>query len=142
MYSPGYHRPAAKRRTSGVLYLLLFTLALRALIPLGYMPDAGALRDGRIQIALCTAAGVSTMPAAMVPPVPDAPASDKATTGTDCAFSLLSQQAQAVPASTAAPALWVVLFSSSAPVADNTTLPAAGTHGPPLGSRAPPSVLG
>ncbi|HTN65003.1 MAG TPA: DUF2946 family protein [Burkholderiaceae bacterium] len=130
------------RHAPGVLYLLLFALALRALIPLGYMPDAGALRDGRIQIVLCTAAGVSTMPAAMDPLAQDQPATDKATSGTDCAFSLLSQQAQALPASATAPALWVVLFSSPAPVADNTTLPAAGTQGPPLGSRAPPSVLG
>ncbi|SAI20101.1 Uncharacterised protein [Bordetella ansorpii] len=37
--------------------LLLFALTLRALVPAGYMPDVQALREGRLALEFCAAAG-------------------------------------------------------------------------------------
>ena len=40
-----------------LLCLLALATVLRALVPVGYMPDAAALRQGRLQISFCSAAG-------------------------------------------------------------------------------------
>lgn len=39
--------------------LLLF--ALHAILPVGFMPDFGALRDGRFEVVICTSAGTQTV---------------------------------------------------------------------------------
>ncbi|SAI66183.1 Uncharacterised protein [Bordetella ansorpii] len=50
--------PALARPPSLVLFgLLLFALTLRALVPAGYMPDVRALREGRLALEFCAAAG-------------------------------------------------------------------------------------
>ncbi|RIJ00139.1 DUF2946 domain-containing protein, partial [Achromobacter sp. K91] len=55
-------------RARGVLWLALLALALRALVPAGYMPDARALHDGRLEVTFCSAAGdVSTLALALSP---------------------------------------------------------------------------
>lgn len=52
----GWRRPS-------VLWLAALLLALRALIPTGFMPDPGALRAGRFELVYCSAYG--PMPAGM-----------------------------------------------------------------------------
>ena len=41
--------------------LIICCLLLRALVPVGFMPDIGAARDGVFTIVVCTAAGFSTI---------------------------------------------------------------------------------
>ena len=51
-------QPAARAaRATALLWLALMALALRALVPAGYMPDVGALHDGRLEVTFCSAAG-------------------------------------------------------------------------------------
>lgn len=50
-------RHASAARARGVLWLALLALTLRALVPTGYMPDARALHDGRLEVTFCSAAG-------------------------------------------------------------------------------------
>ncbi|WP_459615437.1 hypothetical protein [Bordetella sp. 2513F-2] len=57
MSSPAVPARSFRAGARLLLCLLLLALGLRALIPLGYMPDAQALREGRLQISFCTAAG-------------------------------------------------------------------------------------
>uniref|UniRef100_UPI0039F040CE DUF2946 family protein n=1 Tax=Bordetella sputigena TaxID=1416810 RepID=UPI0039F040CE len=40
-----------------LLCLLLLAVGLRAMIPVGYMPDTAALRHGVVRISLCTSTG-------------------------------------------------------------------------------------
>jgi hypothetical protein len=40
-----------------VVRLLLFSIALRALIPLGYMPDVSAASKGVFKVVICTSTG-------------------------------------------------------------------------------------
>ena len=124
-------------RAEGVLWLALVALALRALVPAGYMPDARALHDGRLEVTFCSAAGA--LPGLSVPfPADDGGKAghDTAGTGAQCPFGLLAHVAPAP-----APALTPLLLapagqapSSPAPRA----LPIQPAQGPPLGSRAPP----
>lgn len=52
-----------------MLWLALLTLVLRALVPTGYMPDARALHDGRLEVTFCSAAGdLSTFSLALASP--------------------------------------------------------------------------
>src|SRR3546814_16686506 len=44
-------------RTHILLCLLALATLFRALVPVGYMPDAAALRQGRFEISFCSAAG-------------------------------------------------------------------------------------
>ena len=69
---PGMSRrvPPPARRPSLLLFgLLLFALTLRALVPAGYMPDVQALREGRLALEFCAAAGGLPM-ALHTPPAP------------------------------------------------------------------------
>ncbi|MCK3374200.1 hypothetical protein MZH47_30105, partial [Escherichia coli] len=50
-------RTAGAPRVRGVLWLAFLALLLRALVPTGYMPDARALHDGRLEVTFCSAAG-------------------------------------------------------------------------------------
>lgn len=52
-------RPASGTRLMPCL--LLLAVVLRALIPVGYMPDTAALRQGVIRISLCTSTGAVPM---------------------------------------------------------------------------------
>lgn len=47
----------AARSTHVLPCLLLLAVVLRALIPLGYMPDPAALRQGLFRMSLCSAGG-------------------------------------------------------------------------------------
>lgn len=43
------------------LWVLLGVFALRALIPVGYMPDFGSLAEGTLKIVICTGVGSKTI---------------------------------------------------------------------------------
>jgi hypothetical protein len=63
---------------------------LRCLIPLGFMPDVAALKQGVVQLALCSATALTPAPAAPAPAAPDH-APDKAQhVGEMCGFAALS----------------------------------------------------
>jgi hypothetical protein len=44
-----------------IVRLLLFAFALRALIPVGFMPDLAAARNGNFQVVICTVQGMMTV---------------------------------------------------------------------------------
>jgi hypothetical protein len=126
-----------------VLAALMLALVLRAVIPVGYMPHTGALRDGRIQITFCTTAGSG----AAVPMIlaglfaEDDEHSKNALSGTDCPYGVLSFLAAGLPPTALALAHHAGVSASTAHVFDNTALPPSPARGPPLGSRAPPLLL-
>ncbi|MBS0239354.1 MAG: hypothetical protein JSR89_13100 [Proteobacteria bacterium] len=43
------------------LWALLGVFTLRALIPVGYMPDFGSLAEGKLKVVICTGAGSKTI---------------------------------------------------------------------------------
>jgi hypothetical protein len=125
-------------RVRAVLWLALLALTLRALVPAGYMPDARALHDGRLEVTFCSAAGDLPSFALALPADKDKAAHDAAGSGAQCPFGLL---AHLTPAPSAALAPLVLAASRQAPPKPtHRALPAQGAQGPPLGSRAPPAL--
>ena len=126
------------------LYVMLLALALRALVPAGFMPDAGALRDGRLEMAFCSGSGVQTIVVDTHHQNHGAPASgdlpQQQSQSNDCPFSVLSAL-PAMPAMDLAPAALPLLLSplQASPYAAPAF--AAIPQGPPLGPRAPPFHL-
>lgn len=43
------------------LWVLLGVFALRALVPVGYMPDFGSLAEGTLEVVICTGVGSKTI---------------------------------------------------------------------------------
>lgn len=144
--------PRLLRRTPRSVWQLLLCLTvlafvLRALVPLGFMPAAQAMPDGKLVLSFCTAGGMqmslpmslSNESAAADAAAADAPAD--AVPGSDCPFGLLA--AQAMP-----PAPVLELLQGAVATRDVTVafvyqaLPPLPAQGPPLGSRAPPFYLG
>ncbi|WP_313388427.1 DUF2946 family protein [Achromobacter aegrifaciens] len=125
-------------RARGVLWLALLALALRALVPAGYMPDARALHDGRLEVTFCSAAGdVSAL--ALSPEDKGKAGHDTADAGALCPFGLLAHVAPAP-----APALTPLLLAAgrhALPAPASATPPTPAAAGPPLGSRAPPRLV-
>lgn len=137
MLTTGYHQYTNNWRARGVLCLLWLALVVRSVIPIGYMPDTSALRDGRIVITFCTAQG--TVPATFASLFGDNnPHPTDILSGNDCPFCSLSHEALNLPVLSALRALPVAIFSVRAFTFNNTALPVLGARGPPLGSRAPP----
>lgn len=133
-----------------MLCMMLLALSLRALVPAGFMPDAGALRDGRLEMAFCSGNGPQTIAvelhggmhhgAAFSPAKSPADQQNPQSQSNDCPFSVLS----ALPAmpSIALAAIGLPLLLLSVQLAPRLKpLPAILFQGPPLGSRAPPSHL-
>lgn len=123
-----------------LLGLLLLSVIARGAIPAGYMPDAAALKQGRIEISLCVAGHVTSVPMWL-----DAGSKDGGLEGNDasaetCPFWLHAHQQAAMPAT--APAIALPLPRTLPPPAPPPflVLAAHGPTGPPLGSRAPPQV--
>ncbi|MGY6272555.1 DUF2946 family protein [Achromobacter denitrificans] len=129
--------PGSAARLQAVLWLALLALALRALIPAGYMPDSRALHDGRLEVTFCSAAGgPPSLALALSADGKDKAAHDAAGSGAQCPFGLL---AHLTPAPAAAPAALVPAPGRHVPFKPaQGALPSQGAHGPPLGSRAPP----
>lgn len=144
-----------------LLWLLVLAVCARALVPLGYMPDGAALRDGRLALTLCTASGpvplVQEIHAASAAPVvhanehaahADAHAvhatahaghdhGDTDARAPSCPFWLAAHSflfvSGAAPSPLTAQLLALPQAAWPAPPAIRPASP-----GPPLGSRAPP----
>jgi hypothetical protein len=132
--------------------LLLVLLAARAFVPMGYMPDVQALKQGRLALGFCAAGGgfFPGMPG-LANPLAHADAShghhghhdssDHVGAGQECPFGLSAHPALlAPPAITLAPVLlgWWVQPTRHVD-SPRPPMPAAG---PPLGQRAPPRITG
>ena len=146
-------RPACAATLARLLLLVL--LAARAFVPVGYMPDVQALKQGRLALGFCAAGGGAFpgMPVAADPPAhADAAqghhghhgqhdSSQHTGAGQECPFGLSAHQALlAPPAVTLIPALlgwWV-----QAPRLADSPRPPMPAAGPPLGQRAPPRTTG
>lgn len=149
-----------------LLGLLLLASMLRALVPMGYMPDMQALREGRLALAFCAAAGPPMAPRApaALPENPShtghrhmagmaAMAQDSVAqghgahdhgsgaAGQECPFGLIAHQALDIPVAPAVVAMPLAGDAEPPPFAGRAAppMPAAG---PPLGQRAPPLALG
>lgn len=139
--TPRQHK-AINWHALGVLVTLMLALVLRAVIPIGYMPHTGALRDGRIQITFCTTAGNG----AAVPMTlaglfaEDDEHSENALSGTDCPYGVLSVLAVDLPFAALALPHHAGASTPAAHAFDNAALPPSPARGPPLGSRAPPKL--
>ena len=125
-------------RADGVLWLALLALALRALVPAGYMPDPRALLDGRLEVTFCSAAGNLSAISLALPTEGGKGGHDTANTGAQCPFGLLAH----VTPATAPPMVPLLLSAAGhpSPPPAHRALPAQPAHGPPLGSRAPPPL--
>ncbi|NYT61032.1 DUF2946 domain-containing protein [Alcaligenaceae bacterium] len=135
-----YHHYVNTWRAYGVSCLILLALMIRSIIPVGYMPDTTALRDGRIIITFCITPGNALAVPAVLAGLfaTDDQQPETVLAGNECPFSLISHQALGVPVLPAVRVLPVGIFSRPLPAFDNTALPTGEARGPPLGSRAPP----
>ena len=151
---PGLSCPPLRVASAATLarLLLLLLLAARAFVPVGYMPDTDALRQGRLALGFC-AAGGGAFPGMSQFAGPHAQAgshhghhdqgdsSGHVGAGQECPFGLAAHQALLLPpALTLVPAL-LQGFIQPQRIADSPRppMPAAG---PPLGQRAPPRIPG
>lgn len=148
--------------------MLLVLLAARAFVPVGYMPDAQALKQGRLALGFCSAgggafpgmAGLAAPPGhaevhAEVHAEAHAEAhadglhghsghhapSQHVGAGQECPFGLIAHQALDLPTAVALAPVLLRGFVQAPRVADSPRppMPAAG---PPLGQRAPPRITG
>jgi hypothetical protein len=160
---PG-NRPAARRAASWrlAMFAAMLGFMLRALVPLGFMPDARAMQAGHIELTLCSP-GIAASSGRSVSMLLSANAADAgslspaASVGTyrltldptehsseslaqqgDCPFALMAAQGLMVP-----PEVSLAFAPTTHPhrisrvQASFLALP---TVGPPLGSRAPPAI--
>lgn len=135
--------------------LLLLLLVARAFVPVGYMPDAQALQQGRLALGFC-AAGGGAFPGMATPPVQDVHVdphhghhahegesrhSGHVGAGQECPFGLSAHQALLLPPAIALAPVLLRGFVQPPRLADSPRppMPAAG---PPLGQRAPPRNIG
>jgi hypothetical protein len=121
-------------------HALLLLFALRAILPAGYMPDLGALRDGQVQIVICTGSGTQALFVDESGHPVEAPDQSGHAAAGDCAFATATATAFAltmVAAVVGKPSFTDGFLASTDMAA--LTPPA---QGPPLGSRAPPILLG
>jgi Protein of unknown function (DUF2946) len=121
-------------------YAVLMLFALRAAVPVGYMPDLGALRDGQVQIVICTGTGTQALLVDQSGhPVEDGGAADQAG-ASDCAFAISTASALALPSAVPLLSLPVAAGRTARTSEAGISFPPA--QGPPLGPRAPPILLG
>jgi hypothetical protein len=129
--------------------LLLLLLVARAWVPVGYMPDADALRQGRLALGFCSAGG-GTLAALQALSVqqdphhghhdPGAGHGDTSGAGQECPFGLSAHQVLDVPPVVAlAPML--LRWLAQKPFLADSPRPPMPAAGPPLGQRAPPSIF-
>jgi hypothetical protein len=122
--------------------LALLFFALRAVMPVGYMPDLGALKHGQVRIVICTGSGTQALLVDEAgQPVRDAAGHSRphAAAG-DCAFGIATVQALALPDAPATIARSAVI--AALPIAGEGHALRPLAQGPPVGPRAPPSLLG
>ena len=130
-------RAASFRSFAAQLTLALF--ALRALVPVGYMPDFAAAADGQVRIVICTGFGSKSI---LVDEAgnPVADQDDSQPGYGDCPFGTASGAAFLTPEPAVAP-VHAGLAKGFVPPAGAQALPPPA-QGPPLGQRAPPIRLG
>jgi hypothetical protein len=139
------HRLLAGLHARIVLGLLVAAVLFRSLIPTGFMPDSAALRDGRLELALCSSAGTTSTITVDLSQGhhPDHGAShDSSPAATDtCPYWTAAHLALDLPPPLVMPAL---ASAHAAPIVAfaQRSLPPLPALGPPLGPRAPPSLLG
>lgn len=119
--------------------LALFLFILRAAIPVGFMPDIGALANGAVEIVICTPEGLQTLRVDQDgQPLPDdgkQPASSD-----ECPYHAVVSKLFAVPDTPVLPGRPFLEVTKPAPA--RITLRSVRAAGPPLGQRAPPYLLG
>ncbi len=163
MSRPG-NRPTARRTASWRIAMFVATVGfvLRALVPLGFMPDARAMQAGHIELTLCSP-GMAASSARSVSMLLSADAADArssspaASAGTyrlalgstehsseslaqqvDCPFALMAAQGLMGPSEVCTAFASIAHVSRMPGVQDSfLSLPALGS---PLGSRAPPVI--
>jgi hypothetical protein len=154
--------PRAASGTHILLCLLLLTVSLRAMIPVGYMPDPAALRQGVVRITLCTSTGAVSILQNLRDSVGGhghdhtgtadvhAPAMDllhkghdhsgsQHAAGAECPFWAMAHLTMDLPPAAVAPLLAAIRDEAVRFLAP-ASLPPLPSAGPPLGSRAPPSA--
>ena len=74
-------------------------MALRALLPVGYMPSTAALQDGRFELVLCTPAGLVTVDSRALPGAdqPEPPAEHPSAVDGPCVFAAAAPVAPVPP---------------------------------------------
>ncbi|ALM81627.1 hypothetical protein [Bordetella sp. N] len=159
-------RSRSSRPMHALPCLLLLAVILRALIPVGYMPDPAALREGMFRMSLCSAGGAMSgmelapqhggmsmahaSAMADMPGMHDMPgmreAADPATpmshsgdhsAGTECPFWAAAHVALHLPPIMAELVL-TTPRGADIPHEIPASLPPLPAVGPPLGPRAPP----
>lgn len=124
-----------------LLCLAVIAFVCRSVIPSGYMPVLSGDNGRTVVLTLCNAVGVNETRLLSLPSQSnDSPSPDHASQ--ECPFGLvISQGVLPIPGS---PALPVTVWQArTAPyVEHNRALPPLPALGPPLGSRAPPFLLG
>lgn len=134
------HCSQTKSRVNLVWRVVLALFVLRALIPVGFMPDFSAAKQGRIALAFCTVGGAKTrlvdVPGRSVQD--DSGKSGEHASSGECPFA-----ASASPGLLPVVSLALPLFPifSDATASTFEAFVSASPRGPPLGSRAPPSLL-
>ena len=122
--------------------LALFLFALHAVLPAGYMLDADSLRDGRYEVVICTGAGLQTVVVDKSGNrvAPDGPTTPGGEGTLKCPFATVAGKALAVPEQ---PVLLTIHAARAVPglLPPALGLPASADR-LPLGSRAPPILLG
>jgi hypothetical protein len=128
------------------LCVMMFVLLLRSLVPTGFMPNAGALRDGRLEMAFCSGVGGAQIitidthdHTSSDTSTSDVPGNHQSQSG-DCPFSVLSAL-PAMPTMALSLVGLPLFFTHIQAVQRTALLPTASPRGPPLGSRAPPFHL-
>lgn len=114
---------------------LIFIFLLRAVIPAGFMPDARALGEGRLELVICTSSGERVAHAIDLGSGNDAP---ETWAGADCPYHL-SLSEVATPDIAPVPVEFGIRAANGFFATSNVLLPPA--VGPPLGQRAPPVFL-
>ena len=131
----GRNSYGSKGVRSVIAWTFLALLLLRAAIPVGFMPDLDALRDGRIEIVVCTPSGLKTVTVSPDPGDGEQRSSETASI-LECPFHVVAAQALLGPDLRLGDrrAVWNVDLPKPATV----DFPVAAALGPPVGTRAPP----
>lgn len=135
---PGSAHRRSRRRTLLVWRWVAVLFTLRALLPVGFMPDFAAARDGRIALAFCTAGGLKTQRVDAAAASKDDGGKAAVHAADECPFGLALSPA--LPATTTT-GLAVAAAGPDPDVSATASVLPPAPRGPPLGSRAPPSSL-
>jgi hypothetical protein len=124
-----------------VLRVVLVLFVLRALLPIGFMPDISALHDGQVEFVVCSAAG-NGIPVAMGSSAyPGSNRHQPKSAGyLDCPFATVVSKSLALP--TVAPPLPVPDQIGDKGPTRAERIDIFRDPGPPFFSHAPPHSLG